>query len=157
MYNFDENKVRQEHQNGVDIIPKVESIVDQVCKEGYSNIFLYWYWRKVLYANQMMHISKQLGSTLPLYIENAADFNLVGNPFFNEKSVVVIESISGDTKEVVEAVDKAHKVGAKVIGYVEKEGTPLYEKSDYLVSTVGGGYYFLVYSNAAFYEECRTV
>ena len=31
MYNFDENKVRQEHQNGVDIIPKVESIVDQVC------------------------------------------------------------------------------------------------------------------------------
>ena len=27
MYNFDENKVRQEHQNGVDIIPKVESIV----------------------------------------------------------------------------------------------------------------------------------
>ena len=142
MYNFDENKVRQEHQNGVDIIPKVESIVDQVCKEGYSNIFYIGIGGTVLYANQMMHISKQLGSTLPLYIENAADFNLVGNPFFNEKSVVVIESISGDTKEVVEAVDKAHKVGAKVIGYVEKEGTPLYEKSDYLVSTVGGGYYF---------------
>ena len=57
-------------------------------------------------------------------------------------SVVVIESISGDTKEVVEAVDKAHEVGARVIGYVEKEGTPLYEKSDYLVTTVGGGYYF---------------
>ena len=36
MYNFDENKVRQEHQNGVDIIPKVESIVEY---------FLYWYWR----------------------------------------------------------------------------------------------------------------
>lgn len=142
MYNFDENKVRQEHQNGVDIIPKVESIVDQVCKEGYSNIFYIGIGGTVLYANQMMHISKQLGSTLPLYIENAADFNLVGNPFFNEKSVVVIESISGDTKEVVEAVDKAHNVGAKVIGYVEKEGTPLYEKSDYLVSTVGGGYYF---------------
>lgn len=39
----------------------------------------------------------------------------------------MIESISGDTKEVVEAVDKAHEAGAVVIGYVEKEGSPLYE------------------------------
>lgn len=142
MLNFDEARVRQEHQNGVDIIPQVEKIVDQVCADGYSSIFYIGIGGTVLYANQMMHIAKQLGSRLPIYIENAADFNLVGNPFFDEKSIVVIESISGDTKEVVEAVDKAHEVGAKVIGYVEKEGTPLYEKSDYLVTTVGGGYYF---------------
>lgn len=142
MFNFDEAKIRQEHQNGVDIIPQVEKHVDQVCKDGYSNIFYIGIGGTVLYANQMMHIAKQLGSKLPLFIENAADFNLVGNPFFDEKSVVVIESISGDTKEVVEAVDKAHAAGARVIGYVEKEGTPLYEKSDYLVTTVGGGYYF---------------
>ncbi|MCI8764905.1 MAG: SIS domain-containing protein [Lachnospiraceae bacterium] len=142
MFNFDEAKIRQEHQNGVDIIHQVEKHVDQVCKDGYSGIFYIGIGGTVLYANQMMHIAKQLGSKLPLYIENAADFNLVGNPFFDEKSVVVIESISGDTREVVEAVDKAHAAGARVIGYVEKEGTPLYEKSDYLVTTVGGGYYF---------------
>lgn len=126
----------------MDIIHQVEKHVDQVCKDGYSGIFYIGIGGTVLYANQMMHIAKQLGSKLPLYIENAADFNLVGNPFFDEKSVVVIESISGDTREVVEAVDKAHAAGARVIGYVEKEGTPLYEKSDYLVTTVGGGYYF---------------
>lgn len=142
MFNFDEAKIRQEHQNGVNIIPEVEKFVDQVCSDGYSSIFYIGIGGTVLYANQMMHIAKQLGSKLPLYIENAADFNLVGNPFFDEKSIVVIESISGDTKEVVEAVDKAHEMGAKVIGYVEKAGTPLFEKSDYLVTTVGGGYYF---------------
>lgn len=142
MFNFDEAKVRREHQNGVDIIPQTEKIVDQVCRDGYSNIFYIGIGGTVLYANQMMHIAKQLGSRLPLYIENAADFNLEGNPFFNDQSIVVIESISGDTKEVVEAVDKVHEAGARVIGYVEKEGTPLYEKCDYLVSTVGGGYYF---------------
>ncbi len=142
MFNFDEAKIRQEHQNGVDIIPQVEKIVDQVCSFGYSAIFYIGIGGTFLYASQMNHIAKQLGSRLPLYIENAADFNLAGNPFFDEKSIVVIESISGDTKEVVEAVDKAHAMGAKVIGYVEKEGTPLYEKSDYLVTTVGGGYYF---------------
>ncbi|MFR3493249.1 MAG: hypothetical protein ACLTTJ_05135 [Blautia sp.] len=35
-----------------------------------------------------------------------------------------------------------HELGAKVIGYVEKEGSPLYEKCDYVISTVGGEYYF---------------
>lgn len=142
MFNFDEDRVRQEHQNGVDIIPQVEKYVDQVCKEGYSSIFYIGIGGTVLYASQMMHIARQLGSKLPLYIENAADFNLTGNPFFDERSVVVIESISGDTREVVEAVDKVHAAGARVIGYVEKKGTPLFEKCDYLLTTVGGGYYF---------------
>lgn len=67
---------------------------------------------------------------------------MVDNPHFSKDSVVVIESISGDTKEVVAAVDKAHEIGATVIHYVEKEGSPLYEKSDYLITTAGGGYYF---------------
>lgn len=142
MLKFDAAKIRQEHQNGVDIIPQVEKFVDQICEDGYSSIFYIGIGGTVLYANQMMHIAKQLGSKLPIYIENAADFNLVGNPFFDENSIVVIESISGDTREMVETVDKVHAAGARVLGYVEKSGTPLYEKSDYLVSTVGGGYYY---------------
>lgn len=142
MFNFDEARVRQEHQNGVDIIPKTEKIIDQVCEEGYSNIFYIGIGGTVLYANQMMHIAKQSGSRLPIYIENATDFNLVGNPLFDSRSIVVIESISGDTKEVVESVEKVRAAGARVIGYVEKEGTPLYELCDHLVTTVGGGYYF---------------
>ncbi len=36
----------------------------------------------------------------------------------------------------------AAEIGATVIHYVEKEGSPLYEKSDYLITTAGGGYYF---------------
>ncbi|MDU4248898.1 MAG: deoxyribose-phosphate aldolase, partial [Thomasclavelia ramosa] len=31
MLNFDENRVRTEHQNGVNLIPEVEKIVDKVC------------------------------------------------------------------------------------------------------------------------------
>lgn len=142
MLNFDEEKVMQEQQNGIDIIPEVEAAIDKICSKGYKNIFYIGIGGTALYANQMLHIVKQLGCTIPLYIENAADFCVVGNPFFEKDSLVVIESISGDTKEVVEAVDLAHEAGATVIGYVEKEGSPLYEKCDYLISTVGGGYYF---------------
>ena len=39
-------------------------------------------------------------------------------------------------------VDQVHEAGVRVLGYVEKEGSPLYEKCDYVVSTTGGEYYF---------------
>ena len=142
MLNFDESRVRQEHENGIALIPAVEKVVDNICAEGYSSIIFMGIGGTYLYAGQLMHIAKQMGCTLPLYLENAADFLYEGTPFLDDKSVVVIASISGDTPEVVEAVDKVHKAGARVIGYVEKAGTPLYEKSDYLIHTVGGEYYF---------------
>ena len=142
MFNFNEEAVRKEHENGVGIIAKTQEVVDQICKEGFKNIFYIGIGGTILYAGQMEHIVKEAGSTIPLILENAADFNWVGNPHFGKDSIVAIASISGDTKEVVEAVDKAHEVGAKVIGYVEKEGSPLYEKCDYVISTVGGEYYF---------------
>lgn len=142
MLNFDEAKVRQDHQNGVDMIPEVEKVVDQICDEGYDNIFLFGIGGTLLYAGQIMHIAKQLGCSLPLYLENATDFLYEGNKKFTKNSVVVIASLSGNTIEVEAAIDKAHEVGARVIGYVEVPESPLAKKVDHLVTTVGGEYYW---------------
>lgn len=142
MFNFDEAKVLQDHRNGLAIIHEVEEIVDKYCRRGYSNIFYIGIGGTVLYAGQMLHIAKELGTTVPFYLENAADFCLEGNPFFSKDSVVVIESVSGDTKEVAEAMDKVHKAGAKIIGYVEKKGSPLYDVCDDVINTTGCAYYF---------------
>lgn len=142
MLNFDEAKVRQDHQNGVDMIPEVEKVVDQICDEGYDNIFLFGIGGTLLYAGQIMHTAKQLGCSLPLYLENATDFLYEGNKKFTKNSVVVIASLSGNTIEVDAAIDKAHEVGARVIGYVEVPESPLAKKVDHLVTTVGGEYYW---------------
>lgn len=142
MLNFDEAKVRQDHQNVVDIIPEVEKVVDQICDEGYDNIFLFGIGGTLLYAGQIMHTAKQLGCSLPLYLENATDFLYEGNKKFTKNSVVVIASLSGNTIEVEAAIDKAHEVGARVIGYVEVPESPLAKKVDHLVTTVGGEYYW---------------
>lgn len=142
MFNFNEEQVMKEHQNGLSIIPQVEAAVDELCEIGYKNIFYIGIGGTAYYANQMAQIVKQAGSKLPLFVENAADFCVVGNPYFSKESIVVIETISGDTKEVVAAVKIAREVGAKVIGYVEKLGTPLAELSDYLITTTGGGAYY---------------
>lgn len=142
MLNFNEEKVFGEHQNGVDIIGKTQEIVGKLVEEGYSNVFYIGIGGTEFYANQMLHIVKQAGSRLPLYVENAADFCLEGNPNFSKDSIVFFETISGDTKELVDAIGKVKETGARIIGYVEKEGSPLYELCDYVVTTVGGAYYY---------------
>ncbi|MBQ1492238.1 MAG: SIS domain-containing protein [Blautia sp.] len=142
MFNFNEEAIRREHVNGLGIIRKTQEIVDEVCRLGYGNIFYIGIGGTILYAGQFGHIVKQLGSKLPLYLENAADFLVEGNPHFGKDSLVVIASISGDTKEIVQMVDYVHEQGAKVLGYVEKVGSPLYEKCDWVVTTTGGEYYF---------------
>lgn len=142
MLNFDEKRVRLEQDNGVKIIPKVESVVDEVCAIGYSSVICIGIGGTYLYARQIMHVAKQLSCKLPIFVENAADFLYEGSPFFNKDSIIVIASVSGDTQEVVKAVEKAHEVGARVIGYVETKDSPLYKASDYVINTFGAEYYF---------------
>ncbi|MUO31987.1 SIS domain-containing protein [Enterococcus gallinarum] len=142
MLNFNEERIYQEHQNGVDLVKKVEKIVDEIVDNGYKNIFLLGIGGTYLYADQVVHTVKQLGCQLPIYLENAQDFVYEGNANFTKDSVVVIASLSGHTVEVEKAIDIAHGVGARVIGYVEQLNTPLAEKVDYLANTFGAEYYW---------------
>lgn len=142
MLNFDEKRVYQEHQNGVELVSKVEKIVDEIAADGYKNIFLLGIGGTYLYADQVVHTIKQMGHTLPIYLENAQDFIDEGNANFTKDSVVVVASLSGHTIEVEKAIDVAHEVGARVIGYVEQLNTPLAEKVDYLANTFGAEYYW---------------
>ena len=142
MLNFNEERIYQEHQNGVDLVKKVEKIVDEIVDKGYKNIFLLGIGGTYLYADQVVHTVKQLGCQLPIYLENAQDFVYEGNANFTKDSVVVIASLSGHTVEVEKAIDIAHGVGARVIGYVEQLNTPLAEKVDYLANTFGAEYYW---------------
>ena len=142
MLNFDEEKILNDQPNRIKMIPEDEKIVDHYCKKGNSNIFLIGIGGTVLYAGQMMHIIKELGATVPFFIENAADFCTEGNSFLNKNSIVVIESVSGDTKEIIEAMKIVHEVGAKIIGYIEKKDSILYEMCDNVINTTGAAYYF---------------
>jgi fructoselysine-6-phosphate deglycase len=142
MLNFNEERIYQEHQNGVNLVKDVEKIIDEIVDNGYENIFLLGIGGTYLYADQVVHTVKQLGCRLPIYLENAQDFVYEGNANFTKNSIVVIASLSGHTIEVEKAIDIAHEVGAKVIGYVEQLNTPLAEKVDYLVNTFGAEYYW---------------
>ena len=158
MLKFDRAEFIEKEKTALGMIPQVEKIVDEVCQKGYSNIFYVGIGGTVTYAWQVESIAKS-NSTLKLYVENAADFLAMGNKNFNKDSIMVIESASGDTKEVVAAVEYAHTQGVKVIGFIEKPDSPLAKMVDYLITNDGGTYYYwyavtlrFMYNNGEFPE-----
>lgn len=74
-------------------------------------------------------------SKLPVYVENAAEFLTTGNKKFTEKSVVIYSSVSGNTKEMVQLVDRVHEIGARVFAFIDTPDSILTQpdKQDYLI------------------------
>lgn len=142
MLNFDKEKYLATERNALkNLVPKTEELVDAACKVGFSNVFYVGIGGTITYAWQMEEIVKSR-STLKLHVENAAELTTVGNKNLTKDSLVVIESASGDTKEVVTAVEYVHNIGAKVLGFIEKPESPLAKMVDYLVINEGGTFYY---------------
>lgn len=68
-------------------------------------------------------------SALPVFTDIAAELVLAGHPALGEGSLVIIPSISGTTKESVEALQLCRQKGASVFTLVGKAATPLGEQA----------------------------
>ncbi len=137
MFKFDEEKTLKMFTDDLAVRGEVEKIVDSIWAKGFKNIFFVGIGGTIAVEWQVESILKSM-STLNYYVENAAEFTTQGNKHFSKDSLVVVESASGDTKEVVAAVKFAQEKGAKVLGLIEKAGTPLAELVDYLVLSESG-------------------
>ena len=96
MIRFNEQKLLDGFAGGIALRPQIESIVDQICVTGYDLICYMGIggtWASALQAES--HI-KEL-SDLPVVVENAAQYNTLGNKRITDKSVVVISSVTGST------------------------------------------------------------
>ena len=137
MLKYDAAKMVERMKKGLETKGQIIEIADKMSKEGFSNIFFIGVGGTITYAWSIGETLKPL-TTIEYYAEHAADFNTLGNKKFSKDSLVVVSSSTGDTKEVVEAVEKAKEAGARVIAFVGTPGTPLAEKADYYIP--GGGY-----------------
>ena len=63
-------------------------------------------------------------SEVEVHLANAAELNVLGNKRLKKGSVVITASASGDTKEIVEAVEWIVKEGIEVVAFTKPE-TPL--------------------------------
>jgi len=133
MLKFDEEKIVKSINGALAMRPKIEAVADELYDRGFDALF--YMGIGGTYASGMQVVDSVEGhSTLPIYLLHAARYVTHGNKHVTDKSVVVIASDSGTTQEMIEAVEKARKTGALIVGFVEFVESPLARLSDRLIS-----------------------
>ena len=74
-------------------------------------------------------------SSLPVYVENAAEYLTTGNKRLTSRSVIIYSTVSGNTKEMVQLIDTVKAQGVRVFAFIDTPGSTLTRegKWDYLV------------------------
>ncbi len=133
MIKFDEQKQIDSVNGALALRGQIEEIVDEIYDQGFDGIF--WLGIGGTYASGMQAEVYMRGkTTLPVYVENAAQFITTGNPRFTKRSVMILSSVTGSTEEVVKAVEKANKIGARVFGFIDKPKAELAKMCTYCIS-----------------------
>lgn len=111
---------------------EINEIVDELAKD-YKNIC--WLGIGGTWASSMqavVHMKEY--SAIDTFVENAAEYLTTGNKRIGQGTIVIVSSVTGSTSEMVEAVKKVQKTGAKVIGFIDIDTTPLAKMVDYEIA-----------------------
>ena len=133
MLKFDEEKQLASVQGALALRPRIEDVVDGICKTGFRN--LCWLGIGGTYASCLqaeVHMRERSG--LDYYVVNAAEYLTTGDLRVGEGSLVVVSSVTGSTTEMVDAVKKAKAAGAKVLGFIDIDTTELARLMDWEIA-----------------------
>jgi len=130
MYNFDVTRYKKVVNDAIALKPQIEKAVDEVCAQGYSNIFFIGCGGT--YAHSMpMKYWMDTTSKIETHSVIAAEFMAMGHKRFTKDSICVFSTRSGNTKEIVAAAKFCKEAGARTMVYVSNDNTPICEFSDY--------------------------
>ena len=132
--NFSEEELVSSVQGALALRPQIEAVIDRIWEDSFDGI--YFVGIGGTYASGMqVEVYMRGRSRLPVFVENAAEFLTTGNRRFTDRSVVVYSSVSGNTKEMVELVDRVREIGARIFAFIDTPGSILTqpEKQDYLI------------------------
>lgn len=130
MLNFDEQRFLRIQSGAVGLRERLDKVIAGCLSAGAENIhFLGTGGAAILMQPAAQLLQRR--SRFPVFIDMPAELVLTGSANLHGKSIVVIPSLSGTTKESVALLDKAKQVGATVITLVGHEETPLGKGGDH--------------------------
>ena len=133
MLKFDENKQVRSVRGALELRPRIESVIDGACGEGIKN--LCWLgiggtWASCMQA--VCHMKER--SRAEVFAASAAEYCTTGDRRIGEGTFVILSSVTGSTAEVTEAVVKAKKAGARVLGFIDNADAPLASLADHCIT-----------------------
>ena len=132
MLKYDREKQIASVNGALALRPSIEKVVDQLYQEGFDGI--YFLGIGGTYASSMqVEVYMRAKSNLPVYVEHAAEFLTSGNRRITPRSVIIFSSVSGTTKELLEALDVLRGMKCRIFGFIDNEKAPLVQQCDHCI------------------------
>ncbi len=133
MLKFNEEEQIKAIKGALALRPQVEEIIDKLYAEKFDAV--YYLGIGGTYASSMQAVTYMNGkSNLPVFVQHAAEYYTTGNKRLTKDSIVILSSVTGTTQEVVKAVEQIKKVGATLIGFIDKANSKLSQLCDFVVT-----------------------
>lgn len=124
MLNFDKSRFLNIQQGAVDLALQIDAAISCALMNGAENLFFLGT-GGVAYLMEPAIQLLQRNSSLPVFRDYPAELLNSSNKNLTAKSLVVMPSLSGTTKESIAMLDYLQKIGAQVITLVGHADTPL--------------------------------
>ena len=134
MLNFDADRFIKIQSDALAVEPRLNETIAKLIADGAQNLFFLGAGGVMFLTQPAFHLL-QTKSLFPVFYEMGAELVETGNRHLGPKSIVVMPSLSGTTKEAIAALDYAKERGATVITFTGHAGTPLAEKADFNFTT----------------------
>lgn len=131
MFNFDEPRYEKVVSDALALRPRIEAAVDEICEQGYSNIFFIGCGGTWAHTLPMKYWVDTTTSGIDIHCEIAAEFLACPPKAFGKDSVCVFSTRTGTTPEIIEAAKYCQEHGARTMMYVSNDNTPATEFADY--------------------------
>lgn len=132
MIKFDEVQYRKDLTAQVNAISEGKRIADEITKEGYDNIFFVGVGGTYAMMMNFVTLAKQY-TKIPVYLEQAGELILTGNPNLTEKSLVITGSKSGDTKEIIAIENWLKDKKVRIAAMVMSKDSPVGQLCDWRI------------------------
>lgn len=139
MLKFDEAKIRAEVNETLALRSQIEAAADGFFRDDLKRLFILGIGGTYA-AGMEVAVFLRAHSTLDVQLENAADLLAFGHTKLDETAMVLVTSATGNTPEVVQAVDYAHEKGACVVGFIDAPDAVLANAVDINLCAAGGAY-----------------
>lgn len=124
MLNFDEERFLRIQTGAVSLAPKIDDAISKAIKNGAENIYFLGTGGVAYLMDPAIQLL-QRKSTFNVFKDYPAELVITGSTNLTSKSIVVMPSLSGTTKESVAMLEKLKDTDAKIISLVGNADTPL--------------------------------
>lgn len=131
MFNFNVTRYETVVNDAISLRPQIEKAVDEVCHQGYTNLFFIGCGGTYAHSLPMKYWLDTTSDKIETHCVIAAEFMAAGHKRFSKDSICIFSTRSGNTKEIVAAAKYCKEAGARTMVYVSNDNTPVCEYADY--------------------------